>query len=57
MIDTPDDLTVICHYNTITPDFASTFFTFGILPKHALEGKDLNTEHTMRSRSAPDPSW
>ena len=43
-IDTPDDLTVICHYNTITPDFASTLFTFGILPKHALEGKDLNTD-------------
>jgi len=23
---------------------ASTLFTFGILPKHALEGKDLNTD-------------
>jgi peptide/nickel transport system substrate-binding protein len=43
-IDTPDDLTVLCHYNTIAPDFASTLFTFGILPKHALEGKDLNTD-------------
>jgi peptide/nickel transport system substrate-binding protein len=43
-IDTPDDLTVICHYNSVAPDFASTLFTFGILPKHALEGKDLNTD-------------
>ncbi len=41
-IDTPDDLTVICHYNTVAPDFASTLFTFGILPKHILEGADLN---------------
>jgi peptide/nickel transport system substrate-binding protein len=43
-IDTPDDLTAIVHYNTVAPDFASTLFTFGILPKHALEGRDLNTD-------------
>jgi peptide/nickel transport system substrate-binding protein len=43
-IETPDDLTAIVHYNTVAPDFASTLFTFGILPKHALEGKDLNTD-------------
>jgi len=43
-IDTPDDMTVVCNYNTVAPDFASTLFTFGILPKHALEGKDLNTD-------------
>jgi peptide/nickel transport system substrate-binding protein len=42
-IDTPDYLTVVCHYNTIAPDFASTLFTFGIMPKHILEGQDLNT--------------
>ncbi|WP_299732479.1 peptide ABC transporter substrate-binding protein [Devosia sp.] len=42
-IDTPDDLTVIVNYNTILPTFASTLFTFGILPKHVLEGTDLNT--------------
>lgn len=42
-IDTPDDLTVVAHYNTVAPDFASTLFTFGILPKHVLEGQDLNT--------------
>lgn len=42
-IDTPDDLTVIVNYNTILPTFASTLFTFGILPKHLLEGTDLNT--------------
>lgn len=42
-IDTPDDLTVVVNYNTILPTFASTLFTFGILPKHLLEGTDLNT--------------
>ena len=42
-IDTPDEHTVVVHYNTVAPDFASTLFTFGILPEHALEGEDLNT--------------
>lgn len=42
-IDTPDDLTVVVNYNTILPTFASTLFTFGIMPKHILEGTDLNT--------------
>ena len=42
-IDTPDPLTVVVNYNTVAPDFASTLFTFGILPKHVLEGQDLNT--------------
>ena len=42
-IETPDPLTVICRYNKIAPDFASTLFTFGILPRHILEGVDLNT--------------
>ena len=43
-IETPDDLTVIVNYSRIAPNFASTLFTFGILPRHALEGKDLNTD-------------
>ena len=47
-IETPDDLTVICHYNTVTPAFASTLFTFGIMPKHLLEGTDLNTSDYNR---------
>ena len=42
-IDTPDDFTVVCNYNTVKPNFASTLFTFGIMPKHLLEGEDLNT--------------
>ena len=42
-IETPDPLTVVIEYNTVAPDFASTLFTFGILPKHILEGQDLNT--------------
>ncbi len=43
-IDTPDELTAIVNYKTVSPTFASTLFTFGILPKHALEGKDLNKD-------------
>lgn len=42
-IETPDDLTVVVHYSKILPTFASTLFTFGIMPKHLLEGTDLNT--------------
>ncbi len=42
-IETPDDLTVICHYRRVDPAFAATLFTFGILPRHLLEGVDLNT--------------
>lgn len=43
-ISTPDPLTVVVNYKRVAPDFASTLFTFGILPRHALEGKDLNTD-------------
>ncbi len=42
-VETPDPLTVICRYGKVAPDFASTLFTFGILPRHVLEGVDLNT--------------
>ncbi len=42
-IDTPDPFTVVCRYDRITPTFAATLFTFGILPKHLLDGVDLNT--------------
>ena len=43
-IDTPSPLTVVVNYKRVTPDFASTLFTFGIFPKHTLDGKDLNTD-------------
>jgi len=43
-IDTPDDYTVICHYNKVVADFATTLFTFGIMPKHLIEGADLNEQ-------------
>lgn len=43
-IATPDPLTVVVNYKRVAPDFASTLFTFGILPRHTLEGKDLNTD-------------
>lgn len=42
-IDTPDPLTVVAHYKRVAPDFKSTLFTFGVFPKHVLEGQDLNT--------------
>lgn len=54
-IDTPDDLTVVCHYNTVTPAFASTLFTFGIMPKHLLEGTDLNTSDYNRTPVGTGP--
>jgi peptide/nickel transport system substrate-binding protein len=41
-IDTPDALTVVVHYRSVAPSFASTLFTFGILPRHLLAGHDLN---------------
>ncbi len=41
-IDTPDDLTVVVHYTRRSAAFASTLFTFGILPRHLLAGHDLN---------------
>ncbi len=44
-IETPNPLTVVVNYKRVAPDFASTLFTFGILPKHTLEGKDLNTDN------------
>jgi peptide/nickel transport system substrate-binding protein len=41
-IETPDDSTVIVNYHAVSPSFASTLFTFGILPRHLLLHKDLN---------------
>ncbi len=43
-IDTPNATTVVVNYKRVAPDFMSTLFTFGIFPKHTLEGKDLNTD-------------
>ena len=33
---------MVCHYNKQNPDFAQCLFTFGIMPKHIIEGLDLN---------------
>ena len=44
-IDTPNPLTVVVNYKRVAPDFASTLFTFGVFPKHTLDGKDLNTDN------------
>jgi len=41
-IQTPDDLTVIVDYHSVSASFASTLFTFGILPKHLLAARNLN---------------
>jgi len=43
-IDCPDNYTVICHYKYPVADYASTLFTFGIMPKHLIEGVDLNEQ-------------
>lgn len=43
-IECPNSQTAVVYYKHVAPDFASTLFTFGILPKHTLEGKDLNTD-------------
>jgi peptide/nickel transport system substrate-binding protein len=43
-IDTPDPFTVVCHYPKVVPGFAATLFTFGILPRHRLHGRDLNVD-------------
>lgn len=43
-IETPDDLTVVCYYKYPVADFATTLFTFGIMPKHICEGTDLNEQ-------------
>lgn len=43
-IDTPDDLTAVVHYNKVYAGFKASLFTYGLLPKHYLEGKDLNTD-------------
>ena len=43
-ISTPDPYTAVVNYKRVAPDYASTLFTFGILPQHALSGKDLNTD-------------
>ncbi len=41
-IDTPDPLTAVVNYRRTSASFASTLFTFGILPRHLLAGHDLN---------------
>ena len=43
-IDTPDPLTAVVRYNTVTPNFAATLFSVGIFPEHVLKGKSLNTD-------------
>ena len=43
-IDTPDPLTAVIRYNTVTPNFASTLFSVGVFPEHILHGRSLNTD-------------
>ena len=43
-IELPDPLTAVIYYNQVYPGFKSALFGYGILPKHALEGKDLNKD-------------
>ncbi|GEM85871.1 MAG: peptide ABC transporter substrate-binding protein [Thermaceae bacterium] len=43
-IETPDPLTAVIYYKQIFSGFKSALFSYGILPKHVLEGKDLNKD-------------
>jgi peptide/nickel transport system substrate-binding protein len=43
-IETPDELTAVVYYNTVFVGFKASLFTYGLLPKHVLEGKDLNSD-------------
>lgn len=43
-IETPDPLTAVIYYKQIYPGFKSSLFGYGILPKHVLDGKDLNKD-------------
>lgn len=43
-IECPDDYTVVCYYKYPVADYATTLFTFGIMPKHICEGTDLNEQ-------------
>ena len=43
-IETPDERTAVVYYNKVFAGFKASLFTYGLLPKHFLEGKDLNTD-------------
>ena len=43
-IDTPDALTAIISYKQIFPGFKAALFGYGLLPRHILQGKDLNKD-------------
>lgn len=43
-IETPDALTAVIYYKQVYPGFKSSLFGYGILPKHVLQGKDLNKD-------------
>ena len=41
-VDTPDSLTAVVHYKEVYAPYQLQFVR-GTLPKHVLEGRDLNT--------------
>jgi peptide/nickel transport system substrate-binding protein len=43
-IDTPDPLTALVYYKQVSTGFKASLFTYGLLPRHKLEGKDLNKD-------------
>jgi peptide/nickel transport system substrate-binding protein len=43
-IETPNPLTAVIYYSQVYAGFKSALFGYGILPKHVLEGKDLNKD-------------
>jgi peptide/nickel transport system substrate-binding protein len=43
-IETPDALTAVLYYKQVLPGFKASLFTYGLLPRHILQGKDLNKD-------------
>jgi peptide/nickel transport system substrate-binding protein len=43
-IETPNPLTALIYYNQVYAGFKAALFGYGILPEHALKGKDLNKD-------------
>ena len=50
-VDTPDSLTAVVHYREIYAPYQLQFLR-GTLPKHLLEGRDIDTRERLQPRAA-----
>ena len=50
-VDTPDPLTAVVHYREVYAPYALQFVR-GTLPKHVLEGRDIDTRQRLQPRAA-----